>query len=290
MQEGKIETAKITFRQTIDLAKIAKSGQCFRWRELSDETYGTVWGIPSAGAYTRAIQVSANEIRITDKCNTEYWKNYFDSITDQYQTAKFLAWEYTDRDPFMENVMDSGAHDVIILNQDIWEIMVSFMISQNNNIPRIKKSIEALCDRFGEHRTAITGDEYTTIPDPEKLTNLEDLQGLGLGYRDTFIATMAANVMTGKIDILRLSTMDYSHARTYLKTIKGIGDKVADCICLFALGHKESFPIDTWIKKVIDKEYAGKFPVENYIGCAGIIQQWIFYYMQQQKEARHEKK
>ncbi len=283
MQEGKIETTKIIFKQTIDLEKIAASGQCFRWKELHDDTYGTVWGIPSAGAFTRAIQINPFEILITDKYNADYWRNYFDSMTDIYTTAKYQAWDNAERDPFMENVMDAGAHDVILLNQDIWEIMVSFMISSNNNIPRIKKSIEALCDRFGEHRTAITGDEYTTFPDPEKLQNVDDLQGMGLGYRDEWLATMATNVMTGKIDILRLSCMDYSHARTYLKSIKGIGNKVADCICLFGLGHKDSFPVDTWIKKVIDQEYAGKFPVENYTGTAGIIQQWIFYYMQQAK-------
>ena len=89
------------------------------------------------------------------------------------------------------------------------------------------------------------------------------------------------------MNLIKLSAMDYADARTYLKSIYGIGDKVADCICLYGLGHKESFPIDTWIRKVVANEYGGKFPVENYTGTAGIVQQWIFYYMQTRRCEEH---
>lgn len=275
---------KIIFDHAIDLEKIAASGQCFRWKKLGDGCFG----IPSAGAYTRARQINPFVIAITDTAYAAYWENYFDQAGRLYNKALSQA-EKMDQagDQFIKKILEAAAQEVVVLNQELWEIMVSFMISQNNNIPRIKKTIDAMCEYFGERRTAANGDEYTTFPDPEKLTDLEALQGLGLGYRDKYIATLAQNVASGKVNLIKLAAMDYADARTYLKSIYGIGDKVADCICLYGLGHKESFPIDTWIRKVVANEYGGKFPVENYTGTAGIVQQWIFYYMQTRRCEEH---
>ena len=150
------------------------------------------------------------------------------------------------------------------------------IISQNNNIPRIQKTIAAMCKKLGEAREGVYG-TYHTFPTPAALVNLQALQGLGLGYRDKYIARLAQNVCYEKIDLAALQQMPTEAAYTYLKSIFGIGEKVSNCILLFGLGRKEAFPVDTWMKKIIAREYAGKFPVELYPQTAGVIQQYMFY-------------
>ena len=173
------------------------------------------------------------------------------------------------------------AAGVQILTQDLWETLVSFVISQNNNIPRIKKLVAALCKQFGERRQ-LASHEFYTFTTWERLAG-QDLSGLGLGYRDKYVEQLAQNVADGRIDLHELTGMETEQARTYLKSIHGVGNKVADCVLLFGLHRVEAFPVDTWIRQVIDEHYGGKFPVEHYDGHAGIIQQFIFYYMQQHK-------
>lgn len=141
---------KIIFDHAIDLEKIAASGQCFRWKKLGDGCFG----IPSAGAYTRARQINQFVIAITDTAYAAYWENYFDQAGRLYNKALSQA-EKMDQagDQFIKKILEAAAQEVVVLNQELWEIMVSFMISQNNNIPRIKKTIDAMCEYFGERRT-----------------------------------------------------------------------------------------------------------------------------------------
>ena len=152
------------------------------------------------------------------------------------------------------------------------------MISQNNNIPRIKAAIEAVCRRFGHMVTLPGGGCYYTFPEPEALTEAEDLAGLGLGYRDKYIAALASAVASGNMDPAKMATMDYTTAKAILKAAPGIGEKVANCILLYGMGHLEAFPVDVWIKRVLDREFPDGFPMGRYIGCAGLVQQIIFYY------------
>ena len=269
---------KINFTHAIDLEKIAVSGQCFRWKKLGDKCFG----IPSAGAYTRARQINPFAIAITDTTYAAYWENYFDQASQLYNKALSQA-EKMDHagDQFIKKMMEALAYEDVVLNQELWEIMVSFMISQNNNIPRIKKLVAALCKQFGERRQ-LAGHEFYTFPTWDRLAG-QDLSGLGLGYRDKYVEQLAQNVTDGRIDLHELTGMETEQARTYLKSIHGVGNKVADCVLLFGLHRVEAFPVDTWIRQVIDEHYGGKFPVEHYDGHAGIIQQFIFYYMQQHK-------
>ena len=131
-------------------------------------------------------------------------------------------------------------------------------------------------------RRQLAGHEFYTFPTWERLAG-QDLSSLGLGYRDKYVEQLAQNVTDGRIDLHELTGMETEQARTYLKSIHGVGNKVADCVLLFGLHRVEAFPVDTWIRQVIDEHYGGKFPVEHYDGHAGIIQQFIFYYMQQHK-------
>ena len=161
---------------------------------------------------------------------------------------------------------------------------MSFIISQNNNIPRIKKIIETLRNELGEKHVA-AGTEFHSFPKAAALMDEEKLRELGLGYRAPFVANLAAGVENGSIDLKYLQVLrDYESAHNYLMSIYGIGPKVAACIELFGLHRMNAFPIDTWMAKVIDREYGGKFPIEKYRGYEGIIQQYMFLYEINHKE------
>ena len=137
---------KIIFDHAVDLEKIAASGQCFRWKKLGDGCFG----IPSAGAYTRARQINPFVIAITDTTYAAYWENYFDQAGQLYNKALSQAEKMDqDGDQFIKKILEAAAQEVVVLNQELWETMVSFMISQNNNIPRIKKTIDASLSSAG---------------------------------------------------------------------------------------------------------------------------------------------
>lgn len=202
-------------------------------------------------------------------------KRYFDLDTNYQYYIDHIDPE----DAYLTAAAAAGA-GIRILRQEPWETLISFTISQNNNIPRIKQSIELLCSIHGKGHITEDGQMWYEFPEPEALTNIEWLQGLGLGYRDKYIQKMAENVAAGAIDLQRLADEEMSDAEieSYLKSIYGIGPKVANCIMLFGYHRIDSVPKDTWINKIIKEHYNGKFPVEMYAGFAGVIQQYIFNY------------
>lgn len=255
-----------------DLKKIAESGQCFRWKELGPGKYL----IPSGQTCAIMEQKEPDDDLhlLIEEGTLPLWQDYL-NYGERYGSIVREAREATlaDGSPDLflrEAVLEAAG--VQILTQDLWETLVSFVISQNNNIPRIKKLVAALCKQFGERRQ-LAGHEFYTFPTWERLAG-QDLSGLGLGYRDKYVEQLAQNVADGRIDLHELTGMETEQARTYLKSIHGVGNKVADCVLLFGLHRVEAFPVDTWIRQVID---------EHYDGHAGIIQQFIFYYMQQHK-------
>ena len=264
-----------------NLKKIAESGQCFRWKELGPGKYL----IPSGQTCAIMEQKEPDDDLhlLIEEGTLPLWQDYL-NYGERYGSIIREAREATlaDGSPDLflrEAVLEAAG--VQILTQDLWETLVSFVISQNNNIPRIKKLVAALCKQFGDRRQ-LAGHEFYTFPTWERLAG-QDLSGLGLGYRDKYVEQLAQNVTDGRIDLHELTGMETEQARTYLKSIHGVGNKVADCVLLFGLHRVEAFPVDTWIRQVIDEHYGGKFPVEHYDGHAGIIQQFIFYYMQQHK-------
>ena len=251
-----------------NLRQIAESGQCFRWEKSQPGLkYVVCDGADQAVLWQQADGVIAR----CENGKAAKWLHYLDAGTDYGEIINSIPA----KDKYLRAAAESAA-GLRILNADLWEIMVSFIISQNNNIPRIRKSVAAMCEKLGEAREGVYG-TYHTFPTPAALVNLQALQGLGLGYRDKYIARLAQNVCYGKIDLAALQQMPTEAAHTYLKSIFGIGEKVSNCILLFGLGRKEAFPVDTWMKKIIAREYAGKFPVELYPQTAGVIQQYMFY-------------
>lgn len=249
----------ITEINHMNLDQIANSGQCFRWKKLNENTYG----IP---AFNRYLEISQNGNLFTLSCNEDewnfIWKNYFDVETDtDYDEVEKIIMKSNDE--FLKTAYQYG-NGIRILRQDLWETIVSFVISQNNNIPRIKKSIEKLCDEV-EGR----------FPDYYEIEEM-NLSDKGLGYRDKYLKDA--------VDWWKWHEMIWEETKygevckETLLEIKGIGNKVADCICLFALHKLDAFPIDTHIKKIIDREYNGKIPEWSNSKYAGLFQQYIFYY------------
>ena len=245
-----------------NLRTIMNSGQCFRIFEVESN----VFDVLSMNKWVRVYYDAPNDTYYFDCDNEEflYWKHYF----DLYYTLDYEEYFNTiksSNDKFLKAATEYG-NGMRILRQNYWEAIVSFIISQNNNIPRIKKSIEAFCKKFGKPMTRY-GVTYYSFPCQRDVMNIkpEDLEDLGLGYRAKYI-----------YEVCTCDSLDY--APDNLRNITGIGPKVESCIRLFGLHQMDSYPIDTWIKKMIDEVYDGHFDTTPYQGFEGFIQQLQFYY------------
>lgn len=251
------------------IKQIRNSGQAFRTYEEDDSVVFI--------SKNKAVRLWQDGDEITFSCSEDefnnYWKNFFDLDFDYSSILKKV-------DQADEYLMDAvtKASGLRILRQDLFEMIISFTISQRNNIPRIEKSIQEICQRLGEHKTDNTVNFYT-FPSAEALANapLSLYRECGLGYRDVFVSEIAKAVATGEFDLKRLQSMNYQDALDYLMTLKGVGIKVANCVCLFGLHHTEAFPIDTHMIQILDAHYKEGFPFEKYEGFAGILQQYMFY-------------
>ena len=160
-------------------------------------------------------------------------------------------------------------------------MIITFLISQQNNISRIRGCIDRLCKRYGEQKYSEEGVEYWTFPTAEQLGTAteEELRALGMGYRAKYLVETTRSILSGEVSLEKLYRMRYyRRARQELMKFSGVGEKVADCICLFALHHMDAFPIDTHIRQVLDIHYKRGFPNRRYHGLRGIMQQYIFYY------------
>lgn len=243
--------------KNFDLDQIYASGQCFRWKERLTGGYY----VPIVDGNNK-ISLEEDETRLFTGEPARYYKNifnYFDLGTNYLEIETEVYHTY---DKYLIKCYEHGK-GIRILRQDLWETLITFIISQNNNIPRIKNSVEKICK--GSH-----------FPTPEELIEM-DLSYKGLGYRDKYIKDACKHFMNPKFVEL-LHNKDHEIVKDALKDICGVGDKVADCVRLFGLHHLEVFPIDTHIKQVIDREYGGKMPDWLQSRYAGVFQQYIFYF------------
>jgi len=251
--------------------QISRSGQCFRMRQLSEDTYSLI-------VFGRYLEVQQQERQIYFSCTQKefdaLWQNYFDLDTDYGSIKRAIDPE----DAYLQAAARLGG-GIRILRQELWETIVTFIISQRNNIPRIRKCVDALCREFGQKESNFRKETYHPFPTPYALAKAseESLRGCGLGYRAPYIRKTAQMVCRGEIDLEGLFLLDYEAAKTELLKFSGVGEKVANCISLFALHHIEAFPIDTHIQNML-KRYPNGFPFERYAGFAGILQQYAFYY------------
>ncbi|MBR5897422.1 MAG: 8-oxoguanine DNA glycosylase [Lachnospiraceae bacterium] len=250
--------------------EIAGSGQCFRWKEIADDTVRIV-------AFGRCLDIVRRDDFYEADCTEEEWQNiwapYMDADTDYCGIESLIR---KSGDAHLLESFKCGC-GIRILKQDLWEVIISFLISQNNNIGRIKGSIEALCREAGIRAAGDKG-EYA-FPGPTDLDpEIFERVNLGLGYRVPYLKEMYEFAAAHPEWLDSLKKMSYEEARTELLKRKGIGPKVADCICLFGLHHIDAFPIDTHVKQLLLKYYPDGFEHEYFKGVAGVIQQYLFYY------------
>lgn len=258
---------------------IFECGQAFRWN-WDGRGYVGIAG-------EKVIRVSYHEGSVMmENASVEdyssFWERYFDMDRDYEQVKDALAC-----DPLLKRAMEYG-WGIRILNQDPWEALISFIISANNNIPRIKRIIENLALKFGK-RVEWEDNVFYTFPNPADLASasVEQLMACGCGYRAEYIRKTAEMVRCGEIRLDEIADMPYQEAHKALMACPGVGPKVADCVLLFSMGKTEAFPVDVWIKKVMQHFYpqsAGtnrevkEFAWQKFGHLAGFAQQYLFYY------------
>ena len=278
---------KINNIKSFEPKHIFDCGQCFRWNEIADGSYTGTFG-----RNVLHVKKENKEIRfkglvdgnIEDICN-----KYFDLDRDYEKIKKDLS----KIDNNMKTSINYG-EGIRLLNQDLWETIISFIISANNNIPRIKGIIDRISKTYGE-KIVWEGKEYYTFPTPKQLSKatIEDLRKLGLGFRDVRVYETTKIINAKKVDLEKLHKEENTqHVREILLTLPGVGPKVADCILLFStLKRLEVFPIDVWVRRVINELYikneneekVNKKEIEQlakqkYGNLAGIAQQYLFYW------------
>lgn len=255
-----------------DLAQICLSGQCFRMNEVESGRYAVIAG----ERYLEICQQGRECIFNCSEAEYEsFWKEYFDLESD------YAAWigQVNPNDSYLAGAAAFGS-GIRILRQDLWEMIVSFLISQQNNIARIRRCIQNICERYGEERVNAQGEAYYAFPQPEALAGLDEdaLKECNLGYRSKYVVRAAGSVLSGEIDLQEVRRLPYKKAREELLKLFGAGEKVADCICLFSLHHLQAFPVDTHINQALQNHYKRGFPNRRYKGYQGVMQQYIFYY------------
>ena len=277
---------------SFNLRDIFECGQCFRWNKEDDESYTGV--IENNVLNVKNIE---NKIIFKGICNgniQEIVTNYFDLNRDYTKIKN----ELSKIDDYMKNSIKYG-EGIRILNQDLWETIISFIISANNNIPRIKGIIERLSKKYGKE-IIWNGKRYYTFPTPEELRNVsvEEYRKLGLGFRDIRVYETTKMILNKEVDLKKLFNEETETVREELLKLSGVGPKVADCILLFStLKRFEVFPIDVWVRRVMndlyiknedEKKVSKKQILEiadkKYGNLAGIAQQYLFYW-RRKKEA-----
>lgn len=266
--------------EDFDLKEILECGQCFRWKRMEDESYV---GVIKNGVLK--VKESDGYINFTGDVEGDFKKTcekYFDINRNYHEIKEIIS----KTDPRMPQIIEAGK-GIRILRQEPWEMLISFIISAANNIPRISKTIENISQKFGEE-IVWKQDKYYLFPTPDNLARatMQELRECNLGFRDRYVLNAAKMVASKEIILEDIENMKYEDGKKYLMQIPGVGAKVADCILLFAYGKLEAFPVDTWIKKVMNELFIestnitklNQFARNKFGEYAGIAQQYLFYY------------
>ncbi|MBE6737481.1 MAG: DNA-3-methyladenine glycosylase 2 family protein [Ruminococcaceae bacterium] len=268
--EYKFEDNKIVVKTAGDMSlkDTLCCGQSFRWREQEDGSFkGTAFGrTVTVSTKGRELIIEGADARDFE----EIWKNYFDLEFDYVALKEQLSKKH----PVLSEAA-KFAPGIHILRQAPFEALISFIISQNNNIKRIEGIVQRLCESFGEK---LPSGDYS-FPTAEKLANLteEDLMPLRAGFRNRYILDAAKKVHSGEVSLESLSKLSFEDAKKKLMTIVGVGSKVADCVLLYGLHRTEAFPMDVWMKRAMSTLFPNTEP--TFFGeYAGIAQQYIFHY------------
>ena len=248
-------------------------GQCFRFSRSDDGVWS---GIASGIFFT--VKEDGGKLYITcpsEEALTDTVLPFLALDTDYRAIRKDISGHFAG-DETMAKAMKAG-EGIRILRQDAWEALASFILSQNNNIPRIKSLVNTICLRYGKD----LGNGNYAFPTPQALRDagVEGLRECRMGFRAGYLYDAACRVCDGRTDLAEIAAMSTDDAREALKQIKGVGDKVAACTMLFGMGKTDAFPIDVWMKRIIDDYYSGHLDPTALGHYAGIAQQYLFYYI-----------
>lgn len=269
------------------LSQTLECGQCFRFEKLDDEEYVIV-------ANNKLLRIKQEKdilifFDTTKEDVIDFWIHYFDLDKDYRQIKNYLRRKDEKLRPVIKEKWG-----IRILNQDFHETLISFIISQNKQIPHIKQLVEKLSNTYGKYLGTIEGKKYYAFPTINKLGSLteEQWRNLKVGFRAPYL--MDASTMLSKRRLKYNTFFEYGnridekYARSILTSIKGVGDKVANCVMLFSLGYTSSFPIDVWIKRIMEEMYFGgkdtdkviiaEFAKKQYGKYGGYAQQYLFMY------------
>lgn len=257
----------------LDLEQTLDCGQSFRWEKQNDGSFSGV-------AFGKYVNISLDGVDMIIKNaapdDEKIWRNYFDLELDYGK----IRGDISKLHPVLEEAA-RYAPGIRILRQEPYEALCTFIISQNNNIKRIKGIVARLCESFGDE----IDEGVYTFPTAERLAGLtpDDLAPLRAGFRNRYIIDSAKKVASGEVDLELCKTADYETARAELMKITGVGVKVADCTLLFGMHRVEAFPVDVWMKRAMEKLFPG-MSANDFGEYAGIAQQYIFHYSRMHPE------
>jgi len=277
-----------------ELDQILECGQCFHFEKLDNKEYVII-------AFSKLLHIKQTNDKVVlyktsmDEYNN-VWKQYFDMDRD-YSLIKDALIKKDDK--LKDSI--SSMNGIRILNQDFFEMLISFIISQNKQIPHIKQLVFDISKKYGTYIGNVGEKEYYTFPQPEVLKKLtiEDWKVLKTGFRAPYLYDAVDKISTKAIDRELLDTLTTEEMRNVLMNIKGVGEKVANCVILFSLGRREAFPIDVWMKRIMENIYFGKetskteiekLAKELYGEYGGYAQQYLFHYGRSVKMGKNEKK
>lgn len=289
MQEQEYKLENI---DSFELADIFECGQCFRWNKQEDGSYTGIFKRNVINVKKENCHQGTSLVTIKGICDgniKDVVEDYFD-LDRNYEEIKEKLSKIDDN---VKTSIEYGK-GIRILNQDLWEMIISYIISANNNIPRIKGIIERLSKAYGDE-IEWNGEKYYTFPKPEQLKDVTvaDYRKLGTGFRDIRLYETVHMILDKKVDLEQLQNEpDTNKVREQLLTLSGVGPKVADCILLFStLKRFEVFPVDVWVRRVmnelyiknedetkVNKKQIEKLAHEKFGNLAGIAQQYLFYW------------
>lgn len=300
------DKAIITGVKNFDIKQILECGQCFRWDKISDTNYIIV-------ANSRVIEITQEGDEVTiyntnEEDFKEIWLNYFDLETNYDEIKEALA-----QDDILKASIEFG-YGIRILNQNTFEMLISFIISARNSIPSIKKTVKKICEKYGE-KIVYRNIEYYTFPTPEQIKGctLEEIQETGASFRSKYIVDTVEKVNFAlktkedfesnpenydekpeslEYDLDYIMSLDDDECHVALQKFMGVGAKVADCVMLFSMGKKSAFPVDIWIKRAMIYFYVAPdvtlpkmriFARNKFGKYSGMAQQYLFYYARENK-------
>ena len=269
----------IEIRDDFDLEKIRLSGQAFRILRTGGNSEAPAYSFFYRGNRLDIQQVEPVRYKISSSRETfdKVWRPYFD-LDRNYSEIRSCA---RGKNEFLDVALDFG-RGLRILRQDPWEMVVTFIVSQRRSMPAIATAVDKIARNFGNYNKGL---DYFEFPTPERICEVsqDEIRDCGVGYRAPYIQDAAQKVASGEVDLQKCETLGDEALFETLTSVSGVGPKVANCIMLFGYARLSRAPVDVWIERVINEQFAGKDPFPDFGDVAGIIQQYMFFWRTQNK-------